>query len=98
MNKDRVQPDVLPAALLHLGQHVADLRTPPPENEDAPAVILENNAWVISTDAAITVGKKFVVLPGGYLMWNPAWTAAQRTDNMRNVLDDFLANEEHLSR
>ncbi len=98
VNKDHLQPDDLPIALIHLGQHVADLRTPPPGNEDAPAQILENNAWVVSTDAAIVASEKYVVLPGGYLMWNTAWPAADQADNMRKALDDFLANEEHLTR
>ena len=40
-------------ALFHLGQHVADLRSPKPGNEAAPFLIHENDAWVITSVAAV---------------------------------------------
>jgi hypothetical protein len=48
--------------------------------------------------AAIGTGQKFLVLPGGYLLWNSAWPMADRTNSMDEALKNFLANEAALSR
>lgn len=98
INRDRLAQRLQPAAALHLAQHVMDLRSPPAGNENAPASILENNAWVVSTDASITAGAKYVTLPGAFVMWDPAWPESERIDNMSKAINDFLSNEAHLSR
>jgi len=99
LNRDRLQGIIsLVAGLFHVGEHVVDLRSPKPGNEDAPLYINENDAWVMSAYAAIVGGQKFLTLPGGYLMWNNAWPADARNDKMAAALKDFLSGEALLSR
>ena len=59
---------------------------------------MENNAWVVSASIAVAEGVRYLTMPGGYLLWNPAWTNADRSDNMKSALDSFLTQEEHLSQ
>ena len=74
INRDRLQGPSMVVALFHVGQHVADLRSPKPDSADAPFLINENDAWVVTSIAAIVGGQKYLTLPGGYLFWNVAWT------------------------
>jgi hypothetical protein len=97
LNRDRLQGPSMVVALFHVGQHVADLRSPKPENADAPFIISENNAWVVTSVAAIVGGQKYLTLPGAYLFWNIAWPASERDDKMEAALNDFLSNEALLS-
>jgi hypothetical protein len=97
-NEDRLQGDALARAIAHMGTHVSELRDPQKGNEDAPAYILESDAWVVTTVTALTSGQKYLTLPGGYQVWNITWPADQRNDKMQSVLTDFLANEMELSR
>jgi hypothetical protein len=97
-NRERLTGESMTVALFHLGQHVADLRSPKPGNETAPLYIQENDGWVVTSVAAIFDSQKFMTLPGGYLFWNSSWTAADRNLNMDLALKDFLANEALLSR
>ena len=97
-NSDHLQGAALTRAVVHLGQHVADLRNPQSGNDMAPPYILEYNAWVMTTISAISGGQKYVSLPGGYLVWDGTWPEAQRNDKMEAALKDFLANQAQLSR
>jgi hypothetical protein len=97
-NSDRLQGEALARAVFHMGLHVADLRHPQAGNEDAPAYILENDAWVITVVTAIASNEKYLTLPGAYQLWNINWPADQRNDKMEEVLKDFLSNEAMLSR
>lgn len=97
-NIDRLQGLALSMAVIHMGQHVVDLRTPQSGYEDAPPYILEYNAWVLTTITAVSGGQKFLSLPGGYLLWDSSWPADSRNDKMEATLKDFLANEAQLSR
>jgi hypothetical protein len=98
LNSDHLQGDAMSRAVIHLGQHVVDLRTPQSGYESAPPYILEYNAWVVTTVTAVSTGQKFLSLPGGYLLWDTSWLAADRNDKMEATLKDFLANEAQLSR
>ena len=98
LNEDRVHGDPLMRTVAHIGEHISELRTPDADHADAPAYILESDAWVVTTLNAIVSGQKFLTLPGGYLIWNSSWPADSRNDKMEDVLKDFLANEAMLSR
>ncbi len=97
LNRDRLGSS-LGMALIHLGQHINDLRNPPPGNEDAPPVIQENNAWVVSSAFAIAYEAKYFILPGGYVMWDSKWPQADRQTNMQNALSGFLSDHALLSK
>jgi hypothetical protein len=98
LNRDRLQGPSIVIALFHVGQHVADLRSPKPDSADAPFLVNENDAWVVTSIAAIVGGQKYLTLPGAYLFWDIAWPADQRDDKMEAALKDFLSNEALLSR
>lgn len=98
INQGKLLPTEETAAIFYVGQHVLDLRHPQKGNEDAPAYILENNSWVVATEAAIYGGAKFITLPGGYLIWNSTWKTEEITDKMEAVMKDFLGHEELMSK
>jgi hypothetical protein len=98
LNLNRLEGDAELRAIMHMGQHIADLRSPVPGNEDAPLFILEYNAWTMTAAAAVANGQKFLTLPGGYLLWSTTWPAADRTTMMDDTLKKFLGDEELLSR
>jgi hypothetical protein len=98
LNSDRLQGNSMVMALFHVGQHIADMRSPKPDSADTPFLINENDAWVVTSIAAIVGGQKYLTLPGSYLFWSIAWPAEQRDDNMEAALKDFLSNEALLSR
>ena len=97
-NKDRIKPEALTMAFIHMGQHVVDLETPLKGNEEAPPFIMEYNAWVVTTESAISYGDKFVTLPGGYLMWNSKWPQAEQVNDMGAALQGYLGTEAMLSK
>jgi hypothetical protein len=97
-NSDRVQGDALTRAVLHMGEHISELRNPAPGNEAAPPYILESDAWVVTAVSAVVAGQKYLSLPGGYVIWDINWPAADRNDNMANALKSYLTNEAILSQ
>ncbi len=97
-NADRLAGDALTRALVHLGEHIAELRSPDPGSPDSIAFVLESDAWVITTVTAVASGQKYLTLPGGYLVWNSTWPATDRDNKMADTLKDFLNNGAQLSR
>jgi len=97
-NTDHLQGLALSRAVVHIGQHVSDLRNPQSGYEGAPPYILEYNAWVLTTITAASSGQKYLSLPGGYVLWDTSWPADSRNDKMEATLKDFLSNEAQLSR
>jgi hypothetical protein len=98
LNPDRLQGPSMVVALFHVGQHIVDMRNPRPDSADTPYIIYENDAWVVTSVAAVVGGQKYLTLPGAYLFYNAAWTADERQDKMETALKDFLTNEALLSR
>ena len=98
INPDRVQGDSLTRTVMHMGEHISELRNPDPGNESAPPYVLESDAWVVTAVSAALSGQKFLSLPGGYVIWDSSWSTADRTDKMESVLKDFLVNEAALGR
>ncbi len=72
-NRDHLQGNAIVYALFHIGHHISDMRSPKAADQDSPFIIDENNAWVITSVAAIVSGQKYLTLPGGYLFYNAAW-------------------------
>jgi hypothetical protein len=97
-NSDRLQADSLTRAVIHMGEHVAELRSPAKGNEGAPPYILESDAWVVTAVSAVVGGDKFLSMPGGYVIWDGNWPVADRNDNMANTLKQFLVNEAMLGQ
>lgn len=98
LNRDRLPGLALSMALMHLAQHIADVRSPKPGNENAPLYFLESNAWAVTATIAVSGGERFLTLPGGYMMWDLSWPADDRLKNMEAALSDFLTKEELLTK
>lgn len=97
-NLDHLQGAAINLAVMHIGEHVADMRAVQNSGASAPLILLENNAWVVTTVEAVSNGTKLLILPGGYSLWNSAWPAGERNDNMESALKSFLSNEAQLSQ
>ena len=97
-NTDRLPGDALTRAVVHIGEHIVDLRTPEPGNADVPAYVLESNGWVITAIDSVFNGQKFLTAPGGYLLWDSNWPGADRQGRMDAAIKDFLANEAQLGK
>jgi hypothetical protein len=95
-NSDRLQGDMMALALIHMGQHVTDLRTAK-QMTRVLAYSLEYNGWMITTSAAIHNGVKFLVAPGANMMWSSSWPAANVNDNIAAGVKSFLTNQAHLT-
>jgi hypothetical protein len=98
LNLNRLEGDAQARTIVHMGQHVSDLRSPAPGNEDASPYVLEYHAWGMTATAAISTGQSFLTMPGGYLLWNIKWTPEDRNNMMDEALKSYLANEAALSR
>jgi len=98
LNNDHLQGDAELRAYLHMGQHIEELRNPQPGDAGAPLFILESNAWAVTVSAAMGNRQRFLTLPGGYLVWDADWPAANRLSNFDDALKNYLANEALLSR
>ncbi len=97
-NLDHLQGDALARAVIHLGEHISELRAPAPGNEAAQPYDLESDAWVVTTVSALAGGQKYLSLPGGYLVWDSSWPLTERNDKMADTLKDFLRKEALLSQ
>lgn len=97
-NMSHLQGLEMAEAILHIGQHVSELRNPP-ENEagGAPPYILEANAWAVTASAAMGMREKFLALPGGYLLWNWKWAQSDLASNFSSALGSFFADEAMLN-
>lgn len=98
MNVNRMEGEGQVRALVHLGQHVYDLKNPVAGDEETPLYIYEYNAWMMTVAVSMGNGQKFLTLPGGYLSWDSTWTTANREANITDGLNGYLANEAALSR
>jgi len=98
INMNRLEGAAQARAIIHMGQHISDLRNTAPGNEGAPLFIREYNAWTMTAAAALASGQKSLTLPGGYLLWNSSWPPQDRNNMMAEALNKFLADEAALSK
>jgi hypothetical protein len=96
-NKERLHGNALGVALIHIGQHISDLRGVSAD-EFAPVYGLEYNAWVVTASAAVSTGDRYVALPGGTVFFAIGWPAAERESKMDDALTNFLTKEALLSK
>ncbi len=97
-NRDRLPDLALTLALLHAMQQVSDIRSPRPGSENAPLYFFESNAWMVTATSAAAAGTEYLILPGGYLIWNAHWPDALKIGNIESALNDFLAKEDLLAK
>ena len=97
-NVSRLQGDAMIRAVVHVGEHIADLRNPPAGSSKLTLYEMESQGWVTTVLTAISNGQKTLTLPGGYLIWSSAWPSADRERELNEAMAKFLAEEEVLSR
>ncbi|MGA2806622.1 MAG: hypothetical protein ABSE87_00735 [Terracidiphilus sp.] len=95
-NKDRLPGDALGRALAHVGEDIANVRTPLPGTAGAGLYDLENRAWVTTILSTIAARQKTLTLPGGYLIWSSAWPQAESNQKLGDAIAGFLGTEELL--
>ncbi len=97
-NMNHLQGNALVVALLHMGQHISELRDPSPNDAHAPAYILESDAWAVSISAAMVTRQKLVTLTGGYTIWDAKWPSTDIGPNFSKAINAYLTKEALLSR
>jgi hypothetical protein len=98
LNLDRLDNSSQTLSIIHLGHHIADMKTPAPGGEAAPMFIGEYNAWTMTVLGGVMSGQKTIGLPGGDLLWNGAWPEGERNTKIDEALRDFLAKTAALSQ
>jgi hypothetical protein len=97
-NASRLQDEAMSAAAVHLGEHVADIRSPQP-GVDLPTLYdKEYQGWVTTVLNVIAVEGRTLTLDGGYLLWNEFWTTAERDNNLDTAVSDYLRREDLITR
>lgn len=86
----RLKGDGLAHAITHVGTHVADIRENQTSTAGEKAYDLEYRAWRTTVLSAVASKQKTLRLPGGYLVWNSAWAAADRNKLVDEGIDSFL--------
>lgn len=92
VDQNRLDGMPLARTIIHMGQHISDLRNPMPGNENAPLYVQEYNAWSMTVAVAAFNGQQYVTLPGGYILWDAKWPVGDRNATMDQAIKDFLAN------
>lgn len=86
---DRLKGDSLSRAMAHVGTHIADLRD---SSLNVGTYDLEYRAWMTTILSAIAYRQKTLTAPGGYLLWNTGWPAAERQKSADEALSTFLTH------
>ena len=95
-NSNRLQGDAMVRAVAHMGQHVADLRSPEKGFEDAGIYEMEFKALNTTVLSTTGYGQKALILPGGYLLWSAAWPAGEQNSSVTDAIKGYLGKEELL--
>lgn len=95
---NKLDGNPLVRAVAHMGEHVIDLRSPEKGFEQSGLYPLEFRGWNITVLSTLAWGQKTLTLPGGEILWDAAWPTSQRTTLINHALNDFLSNQNLLSR
>ena len=87
---DRLKGEALTRAISHVGTHIADVRDPQSTTSASTAYELEYRGWQTTVLSAVAAQQKTLTLPGGYLLWNSAWPAADRNKLVDEGITSFL--------
>jgi len=98
MNMDRLKGSALSIAIAYAGTAIADLRDPQKVASYEGSYDVAYYAWQTAALGAIGNRLKTLTLPGGYIIWNKGWTAAEMDSSLDNGIKGFLDNEELMKR
>jgi hypothetical protein len=88
IDAEQLKGSAMNDAMAHIGTHVADLREDP-NGRSLPK--LEAHAWSAAVLSAVNQKEKTLTLPGGYLLWNDAWSGSERQKALLGALSGFLS-------
>jgi hypothetical protein len=92
---DRLKGPALAEAMAHVGTHIADLR----ENPNSRTLLqLEARAWSATILTAVDQKEKVLMLPGGYVLWNSAWSEADRQKFLPGAVSGYVTDWAALGR
>jgi hypothetical protein len=97
-NAGKLSDSALVRASAHQGSLIADLRDPQKGFEEAGIYEMEFRAWNAAELSVAAYGQKIVILPGGYLLWNAEWPAADRGPKATENMNGYLKNWKLLAR
>jgi hypothetical protein len=89
---DRLKGEALTRAISHVGTHIADIRGTHLTPTAASPYELEYRAWQTTVLSAVPSRQKTLTLPGGYLVWNSSWPAADRSKMVDEAISRFLTD------
>jgi hypothetical protein len=85
-------------ALIHVGEHIADLRKPPADAPLTTLFDLEYQGWATTVLDVVGSRQRTLTLPGGYMIWNDLWPADSRQTSLERGIQDYLLKVEMLTR
>lgn len=97
-NMSHLEGPALSAAILHIGQHITELRSPSATDQVEPPMLLEANAWAVTISAAMAMREKFMMLPGGYVAWNWKWPQTDISSNFQTSITSYFSQEALMNR
>ncbi len=92
-NLDRLEGDALTEAIVHSGTLAAQLRSPLPGTENDRLFEMEYRAWASTSFIAVASRQKTVTTFGGHILWNAAWTDADRNQNLNDAIKATLTDD-----
>jgi hypothetical protein len=98
MNMDRLKGSALSIAIAYDGTLIADMRDPKAAESYVGTYDFGYYATQNAVLGAIANHLKTLTLPGGYLLWNKGWTAAEQEKAIDGAIRGFLGDEELLTR
>ena len=90
INPARIEGYAQIRTLVHMGQHVSDLRTLIAANADAPLYVLEYNDWTLTAISATYNGQRSITLSGAFLLWETEWPAKGRGPLVDSAINSYL--------
>jgi hypothetical protein len=94
----RLKKNELVIAIPFTGTEIADIRNPKSAGSASDVFDMETHAWQAATFCAIANGLKTLTLPGGYMVWNNAWSATERDSLADSTFRNFIAHQELMSQ
>jgi len=85
---DRLKGDALTRAISHMGTHIADIRGT--QKTGSTLYAAEYRAWQTTVLSALASRQNTLTLPGGYLAWNTAWPAGDRSRMVDDAVSKYL--------
>jgi hypothetical protein len=90
INPARIEGYAQIRTLVHMGQHVSDLRTLIAANAAAPLYVLEYNDWTLTAISATYNGQRSITLSGAFLLWETEWPAKGRGPLVDAAINSYL--------